>query len=58
MDLEQLVSVLRGPIDLSFDRTREAHYFHMDTKYIHFGLNGKRLATESYLLKIQYIPKG
>jgi len=54
---EQLVKGLRGPFDLSSDRKREAQYFRMDTKFIHFGLNGKRLGTESYLLKLQYNPK-
>ena len=57
MNLEQIVRDLKGSVDLSFDRKREAQYFYMDTKYIHFGLDGRRLATESYLLKIQYAPK-
>jgi hypothetical protein len=54
---ELFVEGLKGPFDLSSDRKREAQYFLMDTRYIHFGLNGKRLGTESYLLKLQYIPK-
>jgi hypothetical protein len=48
---------LRGPFDLSSDRKREAHSFRMETKYVHFGLNGRRLRTESYVLKLQCIPK-
>jgi hypothetical protein len=48
---------LRGQFDLSSDRKREIQYFRMDTKYIHFALNGKRLDTESYVLRLQYTPK-
>src|SRR5215469_9776995 len=55
--LEQLVQALRGPFDVSSERTREAHYFRMDTRFNHFALNGKRLATESYLLTLQYMPQ-
>ena len=29
----------------------------METKYIHFGMNGKRFRTETYLLRLQYNPK-
>jgi hypothetical protein len=54
---EQLVQALRGPFDFSSERTREAHSFRMDTQYIHFALNGKCLATESYLLTLQYTPQ-
>jgi hypothetical protein len=57
IDPEQLKRDLKGQFDLSSERKREAHSFQMETKYIHFGLNGKRLGTESYLLKILYIPK-
>ncbi|HXQ92917.1 MAG TPA: hypothetical protein VN739_07900 [Nitrososphaerales archaeon] len=57
VDPEQHVRDLKGPFDLSSERKKEAQYFEMETKYIHFGMNGKRLGTESYLLKIQYIPK-
>jgi hypothetical protein len=54
---EQLVQALRGPFDFSSERTREAHYFRMDTQFIHLALNGKRLATESYRLTLQYAPQ-
>ena len=54
---EQLAQALRGPFDFSSERTREAHYFRMDTRFNHFALNGKRLATESYLLTLQYMPQ-
>jgi hypothetical protein len=57
LDLEQLSKDLRGPFDLSSERKRETQSFHMDTKYIHFGMDGKRLTTESYFLKIQNILK-
>jgi hypothetical protein len=57
MDIEQLARDLEGPFDLSSDRKREAQIFDMNTNYIHFGMNGERLATESYLLRIQYIPE-
>lgn len=55
-DLEQLSRDLKGPFDLSSDRKREARYFHMETTHIRFGMNGRRLGTESYLLKLQFIP--
>jgi hypothetical protein len=54
---EQLAGDLRGRFDLSFERTREPHFFQTETKYIHFGLNGKRLGVEFYVLKIEYVPK-
>jgi dUTPase len=57
MPQEKIEEYLQGPFDLSLDKKRENQYFQMETKYIHFGLNGKRLGTESYLLKLQYIPK-
>ncbi len=53
---KQLVEGLRGPFDLSSERKRETHNFRMDTKYVHFGMNGERLGTESYLLRIKYTP--
>jgi hypothetical protein len=54
---EQFIKGLKGPFNLSSDRERKTKYFRMDTKYIHFRMNGQRLGTESYLLKLQYIPK-
>jgi hypothetical protein len=29
----------------------------METKYVRFGLNGRKLATETYVLKLQCVPK-
>jgi hypothetical protein len=58
MSVATLSSIdLRGPFNLSLERKREARSFRMETKYVHFGLNGKRLRTEFYLLNLQWIPK-
>jgi hypothetical protein len=50
------VQNLKGPFDLSSDRKLEPQYFRMETNYIHFGFNGNRINTETYILKLQYIP--
>jgi hypothetical protein len=52
----QLLQDLKGPLDLSAERKRETMYFRMDTQYIHLGFNGKRTATETYILKLRCIP--
>jgi len=57
LDLEQLDKDLKGSFDLSSERERRVQNFQMETKYIHFGMNGKRFGTETYLLRLQYIPK-
>jgi len=57
MSQEKIKEYLQGPFDLALDKKWENQYFRMETKYIHFGLSGKRLGTESYLLKLQYIAK-
>lgn len=56
-NLTQLANDLRGPFDLSAERKREVQNFLMDTKYIHFGMDGKRLRTESYVLNLKCMPK-
>jgi hypothetical protein len=56
-NLDEITKDLRGPFDLSSDREREPQNFHMDTKYIHFGMNGKRRDTETYVLNLQYDPE-
>ena len=48
---------LRGPFDLSSDRKRGAQDFRMETKYIHFQLNGRRVGAESYVLNLRFDPK-
>jgi hypothetical protein len=52
----QLARDLTGPFDFSLDRERKAQDFSMETSFIHFGQNGKRLGAESYLLKLRYVP--
>jgi hypothetical protein len=52
----QLVQDLKGSFDFTAERKRETIYFHMDTQYIHMGLNGKRNGTETYILKLRCIP--
>ncbi len=54
---QEIEHYFEGPFDLSLDRKIENQYFLMETRYIHFGLNGKRLGPESYFLKLQYFPK-
>ncbi len=48
---------LRGPFDFSFERRRVAQDFRMQTKYVHFQPNGRRVGTESYALNLHYDPK-
>jgi len=48
---------LRGPFDFSFDRKRVAQDFRMETKYVHFQLNGRRVGKESYALNLHYDPE-
>lgn len=57
MPLEKVEECLQGPFDLALDRKREDQYFLMETKYVHLGLNGKRLGIDSYRLKLRFIPK-
>jgi len=53
---EQLVRDLKGPFDLSIERTPEVHYFHMQTEFIHLGFNGRRTGIETYLLRLSCVP--
>lgn len=52
--VREISNVLRGPYDLSGIRKRAPTSFEMETKYVHFGPNGRRETTESYLLKLQF----
>lgn len=56
MTPEQLVEALGGPFDLSVDRKHSAQEFHMETRYEHFAPDGRRLATETYQLRLQLVP--
>ena len=47
---------LKYPIDLSAERKPEVQCFHMETQFIHLGFDGKRIGTETYMLKLRCIP--
>ena len=54
--LETLREALDGPFDLSIDRKAEAQYYHMQTRFIHIGFDGKRTGLETYLLRLGCTP--
>ena len=56
MDKQQLGRDLKGPFDLSIDRKPEVQYFHMQTQFIHFGFDGRRIGVETYLLRLRCVP--
>lgn len=58
LDAVSLAGELKGPFDLSSDRKREATKFWMETKYVHFGMDGRRLGVDTYHLVLQYVPRG
>ncbi|HTS33791.1 MAG TPA: hypothetical protein VMI55_07660 [Thermoplasmata archaeon] len=55
-ELGILREALDGPFDLSVDRIPEPQYYHMQTRFIHLGFDGKRTGVETYLLRLRCIP--
>lgn len=53
----ELANGLKSTFDLSRNRMRAPTTFEMETKYVHFGPNGKRTGVESYLLKLGFTPQ-
>jgi hypothetical protein len=54
--LQRLRQELEGPFNLSIDRKPETQYYHMQTRFIHIGFDGKRTGVETYLLRLRCIP--
>jgi len=54
--LERLRQDLEGPFDLSIDRAPLTQYFHMQTRFIHIGFDGKRTGVETYLVRLRCTP--
>lgn len=47
---------LAAPFDFSIDRTPETQYYHMQTRFIRLGFDGKRTGVETYLLRLHCVP--
>ncbi len=56
--LDTLREELRGPFDLSLERTSEEQFYEMQTQFIHMGFNGVRTGVETYLFRLKCNPAG
>ena len=56
MENKTLLQNLACQFDFSINRKLETQYYHMQTQFIHIGFDGKRTGTETYSLKLRYIP--
>jgi hypothetical protein len=54
--IQKIAQDLSGQFDFSINRKPETQYYHMQTQFIHIGFDGKRTGTETYSLKLRYIP--
>ncbi len=55
-NLQNLTQELNSAFDLSINRKPEVQNFFMQTQFIHIGFDGKRIGTETYLLKLRCTP--
>lgn len=54
--LEGLRRALAARIDLSVARSDGTHYYHMQTEFAHIGFDGRRLGSETYVLRLRNVP--
>ncbi|MDY0231589.1 MAG: hypothetical protein RBR88_03815, partial [Candidatus Saccharicenans sp.] len=54
--LPEQLSGLKGPFDLSPERSQEIQYYLQETQVIQIGFDGKRKSTETYTFKLKIVP--
>jgi hypothetical protein len=54
--LPKNLSGLAGPFDLASEPKPEVRYYTQETRYVHLGFDGKRIATEIYTMKLRLVP--
>jgi len=53
---EDIISFLAKPFNLAGKRTIQKQYFLMETKLIHYSLDGKRTGTDTFNLWLEFVP--